>query len=349
MPTVRAQTCRGAVAVLGAVVACAATLVAGMPAASANPASSRQHLHPRVLAAFRRDAQFAESLTRGPRGALFASVTTWGQQVNRGRIYRISADGARSQFGPALRTPGILTGVAFDAAGHLYVADATFGAAPAPGVFRVTRSKMTRVLTLPADTFPNGLVFSRGALYVSDSDAGRIWRWNPGTQPAPATLSSPWLRSPRLAAQGKVNGIGANGLAVRRGVLYIAVSDAGENRAGKSLGRLAAVPFGPGGTHGKLSVVRTSPKLATVDGIDFSGAGPLWLVTNGIFAKDGTPVGGQRLLRMTHDGAVHVVASDTRWMNYPTAVLVRHNHGHRTIDFENGALFGGRATVLRLR
>lgn len=342
-------TRRRILGVFVAVVAGAATMITGVPGAAAGTAGHGHRLHPHVLTAFRHNAQFAESLARGPGGALFASVTAWGKSVNRGQIYRITGDGTRTRFGPGLRTPGILTGVAFDSAGRLYVADATFGASPAPGVFRVSPSKLTRVLTLPANSFPNGLVFHHGALYISDSDRGRIWRWNPHTRPAPATLSSPWLVSGRLAAKGEVNGIGANGLAVRRGVLYIAVSDAGTSRSGKPLGRLAAVRLTSGGSHGTLAVLRTSPKLATVDGIDFAGAGALWMVTNGIFAKDGVPVGGARLLRMSRSGDLRVVAADTRWMNYPTAVLVRHVPGHRTMYFENGAFFGGRATVLRLR
>lgn len=324
-------------------------MLPGVAGAAANPAGHGHRLHPHVLTAFRHDAQFAESLTRGPGGALYASVTAWGQKINRGQIYRITGGGTRTRFGPALPTPGVLTGVAFDSAGRLYVADATFGASPAPGVFRVSPSRVTRVLTLPANSFPNGLAFHRGALYIADSDRGRIWRWNPHSQPAPATLNSPWLVSRRLAAKGTVNGIGANGIAVHRGRLYIAVSDAGTSRSGKPLGRLAAVRLTPGGSSGSLSVLRTSPKLATVDGIDFAGAGALWMVTNGIYAKDELPVGGARLLRMSPHGDLRVVAADTRWMNYPTAVLVRHTHGHRSMIFENGAFFGGRATILRLR
>lgn len=83
--------------------------------------------------------------------------------------------GARTPFGGAFETPGLATGLAFDAQGHLYVAEATLSDDPAPGVFRIdAKGAPKRVVTLPPDSFPNGLAFHDGTLYISDSALGAV-------------------------------------------------------------------------------------------------------------------------------------------------------------------------------
>lgn len=335
-------------AVLSVVVVCTATLVAGVPAASAGAAPYRHHLGVRVLTTFRPNVQFAESLARGPNGMLYASVTTFGKNADRGQIWRIDKHGAKTRFGPALRAgAGVLTGVAFDAAGHLYVADATFAKSPAPGVFRVDRAGATRVLSLPSSTFPNGLAFHAGALYITDSLHGSVWRWDPRHQPAPAVQTTAWLTSKKLAPGSGSTGLGPNGIAFRHDSLYVAVADAGLNRAKAPVGRLAAVTLRDRtGRHGPVRVLRTSPLLATADGITFARSGALWIVTNGLYSKKHKPLGGERLVRAGRGGKLHAVAQDTPWMNYPTAVVVgRGQHDHPRLFLENGAFEGGTPNI----
>jgi sugar lactone lactonase YvrE len=191
----------------------------------------------------------------------------------------------------------LLTGLAFDDRGLLYVADATFSDTDLPGVFRVDRKGLTRVLTLPADSFPNGLAFQDGYLYVSDSALGAIWRAHPYKG---SVLTEPWLQHETLMpGEG---GLGANGIASRRGFLYVAVSDAG---------RIVRIPALRNGKPGALEeVVPARPELEGVDGIAFDLLGNLWLVTNG-------PATG-RLEVLTPFGALFVLADQPSWLDYPT-------------------------------
>src|SRR5689334_20059300 len=64
---------------------------------------------------------FAESLALGPEGNLYASVTTWGDEADTGRIVAVSpATGTQTPFGEAIDVGlGLLTGVAFDDSGNL--------------------------------------------------------------------------------------------------------------------------------------------------------------------------------------------------------------------------------------
>jgi hypothetical protein len=72
-------------------------------------------------------------------------------------------------------------------------------------------------------------------------------------------------------------------------------------------------------------------------------------VTNGQFSGKGAPLGGACLLKFTQRGYLRVVAQDTRWLNYPTAVVVNPFSDHQTLFLENGAFYGGTANILRLR
>ena len=203
---------------------------------------------------------FAEGLALGRDGNLYASVTTWGDEADVGQIVRVApGEGAKTAVGPSIDTPGLLTGVAFDQLGRLYVADATFSATDPPGVFRIDAQKATRVLTLPADSFPNGIAFSGGSMYVFDSALGAVWRSRPDSSATPTT---PWFQDARLlpGSGPDDHGIGANGIAVRSDGLYVAVSDAGP---------LARVAIRPKGRAGALRVVAKGDVLRTVDGIAF--------------------------------------------------------------------------------
>ncbi len=161
---------------------------------------------------------------------------------------------------------GLLTGLAFDPGGNLYVADATFEASPTPpGVFRIgARGVVTRVATLPAGSFPSGLAFHDGDLYISDSSLGAIWRL------APEGNAAIWLQDPLLAPKVST-GIGANGLAFWRGSLYVAVADSGA---------IVRVPLTAGGNAGVPVVTAQAPLLRTADGIAFDIQGNLYVTVN---------------------------------------------------------------------
>jgi hypothetical protein len=77
-----------------------------------------------------------------------------------GEVVRVTRDGLQAPYASGLPiASGLLTGLAFDRLGNLYVAAATFAPDPAPGVFMIPPGggSFTRLLTLPAGSFPNGL------------------------------------------------------------------------------------------------------------------------------------------------------------------------------------------------
>jgi sugar lactone lactonase YvrE len=274
---------------------------------------------------------FAEGLALGADGYLYASVTTWGEESNTGQIVRIAPiGGAKTAFGPSIETPGLLTGVAFDAQGHLFVASATFSDEDLPGVYRVDASSVKRVLTLPAGSFPNGLAFRDGYLYVSDSALGAIWRTRPDAR---TTLATPWLQSDLLApGTGQDdNGIGANGIAFRPDGLYVAVADAG---------RIVRIATLPNGTAGRITVLSERPELRSADGIAFDGLGNLWVTAN--------YPGSGRLLMLTTGGRVVVRADQTGWLDYPTQPVFVPSTKTLGLYVENGSFDVGTPSVIAI-
>ncbi len=278
---------------------------------------------PRVVTTFATDASFAESMVVDSRGDIFASVTYWGTKRDSGRIWRISPDGQKTRFGPRIDAgKGVLTGMAFDTAGNLYVAVATFTDAPRPHILRLgLDGSVVRVARLPAASFPNGLAFHDQALYVADGALGVVWRF----LPSDASMIR-WLEDPVLLSGGR-NGIGANGIAFKGQELYVAVSDPG---------LIVRVPLQQDGTPGDPVVFSQKHALATADGIVFDVKGRMWVAAN-----------ENRLLRLSRDGSLLRFADGSTWLNYPTTMAFGPEHGGRTtLYIENGAFEGGTPNVL---
>ena len=280
------------------------------------------------------DVQFPESLATDLAGNLYASVTTFDPDNDFAttvkEVVKINPDGSKARFGPAFVADGtglsgIVTGVAFDALGRLYVADASFSDDPLPGVYRIDAKAKApvRVVTLPPDAFPNGLAFRGGDLYISDSTQGRIWRAHLDLlHPQPQTLSVAWLADTDLF--GGVDGetIGANGIAFRGTSLYVAVAD---------LGQIVRVPVLPGGTAGTPVVVKHDPALVTADGIAFDVFGNLYVAVNEPAA----------LLVLHPNGLLAPLGGDTGWLNYPTQpVFGSLFRAPTTLYVENGEFDG---------
>lgn len=276
---------------------------------------------------------FAESLALGRDGKLYASVTTWGDVTDVGQIVRIDPrTGAQTPFGGMLESPGLLTGLAFDDHGRLYVAEATFSDDPAPGVCVDAHGTPTRVLTLPAESFPNGLAFRDGALYVSNSELGAVWRFEPG--PGVAAPEAPWLEDASLSPGGGPDpqGLGANGLAFRGDDLLVAVSDAG---------RIVKVQVEHHGAPGKVDVVAEQLEFVGADGLDVDTNGTLWITTN--------HPGSGRLLGMDRHGRLTVVADQPGWLDYPTQPVLADARGPKdTLYVANGSFDNGVPSVVAL-
>src|SRR5665647_1636966 len=158
---------------------------------------------------------------------------------------------------------GMLTGVAVDRLDRVYVAFYEFADPQSigSGVFRVgSGGAMTKVVSLPAGTFPNGLAFHDGRAYVTDSATGAVWRARIGS--GVAAPAAPWLEDALLApgdpeSDPTMSGIGANGIAFRGERLFVSVSD---------YGRIVRVRVKADGSPSAPSVICEQPALKTADG-----------------------------------------------------------------------------------
>ena len=259
---------------------------------------------------------FPESLAVDAGGNLYASLGFLGEVV------KVTPGGQQQPLASVDVGNGLITGLAFDSAGDLYVADATFEASPTPpGVFRIdTGGKVTRVATLPAESFPNGLAFHDGYLDISDSDLGAIWRLTPG---GAATL---WLQDPLLAPK---QSIGANGVAFWRDSLYVAVADSGA---------IVRVPVDVAGNAGRPVVIAQANLLRTADGIAFDVHGNLYITVN-----------ANRLVLLTPDGALTQLAAKNKGLVYPTMPAFGTTRTTRTtLYIANGALYNATPNIVAL-
>jgi sugar lactone lactonase YvrE len=154
------------------------------------------------------------------------------------------------------------TGLAFDAAGRLYVAVPSFVPDPVPGVYRAPDGGGTATLfaTDPAMVFPSDLAFdAAGDLYVTDSMAATVFK-----VAADGTVTA-FAQDPLFAGDKTICGndqalfdIGANGLVVTSDALYVANTDQAT---------IVAVPIDAGGNAGTPAVL-AGPDCAALGGID---------------------------------------------------------------------------------
>ncbi len=226
-----------------------ALLVAG--AAAAAPARTCT-FGPSLVATFAAGdyGSFAEGMAADSHGRLFVSLTTWGVDTNTGQIWRVRPGAAPDLVGSLDLTPnGMMTGVAVDAADHVFVA-VVGGGAPSTidsAVFALDgHGKLTEVVKMQDGSFPNGLAFHGGLAYITDSVTGCIWRTRVGGRLAEP--KTPWLQDALLAPGD--DGLGANGIAFRGDDLFVSVSDSG---------RIVRVPVRRDGMPGASRVVCERP------------------------------------------------------------------------------------------
>ncbi len=292
-------------------------------------------LKPHVVTSFEYDSthqMLPESITAGPDGKLYAGVSDF---LFTGLCYieRLTPDGKQQQvianFPPSICSNGFLLGVAFDEEDRLYVAVDTFTPDVPPGVYRVEHNgTATRVLSLPPGSFPNGLAFYEGDMYVSDSVLGAIWKKGPHDG---SVQTTPWYQNTPLLAP---TGFGANGIAFYRHSLYIAVADAG------SIVRLSILHDGTPGAW--EYVAPPNPLLVTLDGIAFDVTGRLWFTVN--YGSDGS---GGKLGTLDEDGKLRILGDSPGWLDYPTMVVFGTTYRDRdTLYLTNGGLNGGKPNVL---
>jgi len=172
---------------------------------------------------------------------------------------------------------GFMTGLAFGSDGALYAALVSFDPSVQPGIYRVPAAGGQAALfaKAPGMLFPNGLLFdAKGALFVTDSAAGAVYRVSPSGD------AVVWASSPLLAGDAKDCGgsgnpfpIGANGIAARDGAFYVTNTDKG------LVVRVASAPDG----SARSPEVVAGPDcaaLAGADGLVVDGAGDLVVAVN---------------------------------------------------------------------
>ena len=195
--------------------------------------------------------------------------------VGYGAVLKIGPNGSRTTLAEFADGPAP-AGVVVDVFGHVYFAlPDPFGPPERPnvGVHRVKRGGGSeRIAGTEAMVLPNGLALDRrGALFVSDSILGEIWRI-----PLQARLGfgergvGPWLTHDLLTGCGQV---GVNGIALYRGDLLVANSDRG---------LLLRVPIGRDGRPGEPVIVAgdedcdPTEELFSLDGIAVDRRGDVY-------------------------------------------------------------------------
>jgi sugar lactone lactonase YvrE len=205
-----------------------------------------------------------------------------------GQIVTVRLDGSVSPFATIPNGNGVLTGLALDAHGRLFAANASFDAAT-EGVWRVgADGSAERVAAMPPDTFPNAIAFRNKTMYVTDSFGGAVWRVRHGR-------ARIWAQDDLLLGDLSADlPIGANGLAFLGRYLYVANSQKG---------RIVRFPLEADGSAGAPVVLVEDPAIVGADGIEFDVRGNLYVAVNeqDTLLRIG-PSGGMRTLATRSDG-----------------------------------------------
>ena len=262
--------------------------------------------------------QNPEGIAINRTGSIFVSVSPLGD------IWRIPPGSDDPQpFGHVDGiTPGAdfgLLGLAVDVFGNVY--GAVQSANPdANGVWRFDRSTgdATRLPGTAAMGIPNGLAFDKQMnLYVTDSARGAIWRipWDGD--------ASIWLQDPTLTGDGSLGlGLGANGIAVQRGVFTVT------NTERRTILRIPKV----GGEPGSISVLTTLPAGDNPDGVTMDVFGDAFVAMNLANA----------IAKVRPSGSMSVVASGDP-LDFPSSVVFGTARGQRMtiygVNFSISELF----------
>jgi sugar lactone lactonase YvrE len=306
--THRPGTSRGAIVALVALLlmllapTCATVGAQGTASPAASPASSAGG---QFIARFDVGAgELSEGVTVDADGAVYASLSPLGQLVRIGSAgaYDVVATIAGLQEGDV----GML-GLAAHPDGSIYAT--VFSANPdANGVWRVDvdTAAAKRVPGTQQIGLPNGIAFAAdGAMYVTDSIAGAVWRVPPeGT-------ATQWVQHALLEGDKHIGfpfPVGANGIALDEasGTVYVAVLEQGT---------IVAIPIEDDGSAGEPVVHTTftdaeGPVL--VDGIALDAAKTLYVAQPA----------ANTVVRVTPAGAIEPVATKTDGLDGPASVAV---------------------------
>jgi len=171
-----------------------------------------------------------ENIAIGPWGDLFVTA------IESGTIFQVSPQGTSRVFG---QVQGPLTCLAFDLNGTLVAAGGTsvyrFGPDGHPSL----------VMNIAGARSLNGVtLFSLGTFLIADDTAATVWKVDVN-----ARTATPWLTDDLLAPPADGLPIGANGVKIFRGAVYVSNTGAGT---------ILSAPIMRDGSAGRLEVYASS-------------------------------------------------------------------------------------------
>lgn len=246
--------------------------------------------------------QMPENITLEPDGS--ADVTlTGGRQIARiglnghTQILATLPERPAGATTPVVGTP-LLGGIVRDHDGTLYVSYAT-GTADLTGIWRLAPGGTPeRIAALPADGLPNGLALDHhtGTLYSADSALGTIWR-----VPIHGGKPTEWAKGTELNPAGF---IGANGIKVHRGAVWVSNYDRGT---------VVRIPLRGHGSAGPIQI-KAAGLGAGLDDFAFTGHRDDFLIAR-------NPA--NEVAFVTSGGKHKIVLTQADGLSNPTSVAVR--------------------------
>jgi sugar lactone lactonase YvrE len=240
--------------------------------------------------------ELPEGIVFDRKGSLYVALAPLGE------IRRRNSDGTWSEFasiGPDPAGGLAILGLAADARGTIYAAAPTSDQRW-HGVVAISKTgDASRIPGSEAIQFPNAIAVAPGGdLYVTDSIGGSIWRIPRGGE---AEL---WLQHDLLEGTAVVNPspLGANGIAYRRGRLYVANTEKMH---------VVEIPIGRHRTPGDPTILHafTGP-TDFLDGITVDPAGNLYVLL----------VLNSELVRIDRRGRTLTLADASDGLNIPASL-----------------------------
>jgi hypothetical protein len=254
-------------------------------------------------------AHFQPQLGQLPEGLALRDGVSYAGFAPSAAIVAVDAAGIATPYATVPSTSGgskgYTLGLAFDGVGQLYVAQASFDASVAPGVYRIPPGggdAATPWAADPAMTFPNGFAFAQdGSLFVADS-TGVIFKIDASGQVATWKTDPLLVGDPKACPNLLPVPIGANGIVATATDVWVTNTDHGA---------LVRIPIGPGGAAGPATAVVQDCALAGADGLALDRDGTFVIALN---VQD-------KLARVTQAGHVTVIASGVP-LDFPASVVV---------------------------
>jgi sugar lactone lactonase YvrE len=297
---------------------------------AAPPAGAAASQHVSTIVEFDPTAgELPEGVAVAKNGKVFVSLAPLGQLL--------MLEPRSTEAVPFGSVPGVnpasdlgLLGLAVDARGDVY---GTVVSAAAQGIWRFDRKTgaAERLPGTEAIPFPNGLAFDkRGNLYVTSSSEGR--------SPSGTLLGGIWrisrsgsvdrvLVHEALGGEGVIQpmGVGANGIAYRQGVLYVANTEKAT---------LLSIPVSAGGALGTPRVIASGPQLAFPDGLALDVHGNVYVAV----------ISQSTVVRVSPGGAIDLIADASDGLDWATSLAFGTGKGTRqtlyAVNFAIGELFG---------